>query len=143
MGMAFEIAGRAAARKGLQAAGAKLMEPMMKVEVTTPEEYMGDVIGDINSRRGMIGELGERGNMKTVESKIPLANMFQYVSDLRSMTKGRAQYSMVFDSYAFVPPDVEIELCKKFKPQGAAVDLVAQDDVTGTSTLTLFFGFVA
>merc|ERR1719487_1881883 len=70
--MAFEIAGRAAARKGLKEAGAKLMEPMMQVDVTTPEEYMGDVIGDINSRRGMVGELGERGNMKTVRAKVPL-----------------------------------------------------------------------
>ncbi len=85
--MAFEIAGKAAARKGLRAAGAKLMEPLMKVEVTTPEESMGDVIGDINSRRGMIGELAERGNMKVVRARVPLANMFQYVSSLRSMTK--------------------------------------------------------
>merc|ERR1712205_230486 len=73
--MAFEIAGRAVARKGLKEAGAKLMEPMMKVEVTTPEDYMGDVIGDINSRRGMVGELGERGNMKVVRAKVPLANI--------------------------------------------------------------------
>merc|ERR1719387_2594718 len=86
--MAFEIAGRQAARKGLKAAGAQLMEPMMKVEVTTPEEYMGDVIGDINSRRGMVAELAERGNMKVVRANVPLANMFQYVSALRSSTKG-------------------------------------------------------
>merc|ERR1712146_581214 len=96
--MAFEIAGRQAARKGLKAAGAKLMEPMMKVEVTTPEEYMGDVIGDINSRRGMVAELAERGNMKVVRATVPLANMFQYVSALRSATKGRASYSMNLDS---------------------------------------------
>merc|ERR1719440_2436699 len=76
--MAFEIAGRQAARKGLKAAGAKLMEPMMKVEVTTPEDYMGEVIGDVNSRRGMVLELAERGNMKVVRAKVPLANMFQY-----------------------------------------------------------------
>merc|ERR1712146_99773 len=82
-------------------------EPMMKVEVTTPEEYMGDVIGDINSRRGMVAELGERGNMKTVRAKVPLANMFQYVSDLRSATKGRASYQMNLDSYELVPPNVE------------------------------------
>merc|ERR1719443_2832929 len=92
--MAFEIAGRACARKGLQAAGAQLKEPMMEVDVITPEEYTGDVIGDINSRRGMVGELGERGNMKTVRAKVPLANMFQYVSSLRSATKGRANYQM-------------------------------------------------
>merc|ERR1712078_878234 len=113
--MAFEIAGRAAARKGLQAAGAKLMEPMMKVEVTTPEEYMGDVIGDINSRRGMVGELGERGNMKTVRAKVPLANMFQYVSSLRSATKGRANYQMSLESYELVPPNVEKEIMAKYK----------------------------
>merc|ERR1719217_1925914 len=113
--MAFEIAGRAAARKGLQAAGAKLMEPMMKVEVTTPEEYMGDVIGDINSRRGMVGELGERGNMKTVKATVPLANMFQYVSALRSATKGRASYAMNLDRYDIVPPNIEKEIMSKYK----------------------------
>jgi elongation factor G len=113
--MAFEIAGRAAARKGLKEAGAQLMEPMMKVEVTTPEDYMGDVIGDINSRRGMVGELGERGNMKTVRAKVPLANMFQYVSALRSATKGRASYAMELDSYEIVPPNVEKEIMAKYK----------------------------
>jgi len=113
--MAFEIAGRQAARKGLKEAGAKLMEPMMKVEVTTPEEYMGDVIGDINSRRGMVGELGERGNMKVVRASVPLANMFQYVSDLRSATKGRASYAMNLDRYDLVPPNVEKELLSKYK----------------------------
>jgi len=113
--MAFEIAGKGAARKGLRAAGAKLMEPMMKVEVITPEEHMGDVIGDINSRRGMVGELGERGNMKVVRAQVPLANMFQYVSSLRSATKGRASYSMNLDSYEMVPPNVEKELLTKYK----------------------------
>ncbi len=113
--MAFEIAGRQAARKGLRAAGAKLMEPMMKVEVTTPEEYMGDVIGDINSRRGMVAELSERGNMKVVRANVPLANMFQYVSSLRSATKGRASYAMNLESYEMVPPNVEKELLSKYK----------------------------
>jgi elongation factor G len=113
--MAFEIAGRQAARKGLQAAGAKLMEPMMKVDVTTPEDHMGEVIGDVNSRRGMIVELAERGNMKVVRAKVPLANMFQYVSDLRSSTKGRASYSMNLESYELVPPNVEKELLSKYK----------------------------
>uniref|UniRef100_A0A7S0IQN7 Elongation factor G, mitochondrial n=1 Tax=Calcidiscus leptoporus TaxID=127549 RepID=A0A7S0IQN7_9EUKA len=113
--MAFEIAGRAAARKGLREAGAKLMEPLMKVEVTTPEESMGDVIGDINSRRGLIAELAERGNMKVVRAKVPLANMFQYVSQLRSITKGRASYSMELDTYEVVPPNVEKELLAKYK----------------------------
>jgi len=113
--MAFEIAGRQAARKGLQAAGAKLMEPMMKVDVTTPEEHMGDVIGDVNSRRGMVIELAERGNMKVVRAKVPLANMFQYVSSLRSMSKGRASYSMELENYEVVPPNVEKEIMSKYK----------------------------
>merc|ERR1719198_1496248 len=113
--MAFEIAGRQCARKGLREAGAKLMEPMMKVEVTTPEESMGEVIGDINSRRGMVQELAERGNMKVVRAKVPLANMFQYVSSLRSLTKGRASYSMNLDCYALVPSNVEKELLAKYK----------------------------
>merc|ERR1719183_578281 len=113
--MAFEIAGRQCARKGLREAGAKLMEPMMKVEVTTPEESMGEVIGDINSRRGMVQEFADRGNMKVVRAKVPLANMFQYVSSLRSLTKGRASYSMELDSYEVVPPNVEKELLAKYK----------------------------
>jgi elongation factor G len=113
--MAFEIAGRQAARKGLQAAGAKLMEPMMKVDVTTPEEHMGEVIGDVNSRRGMVIELAERGNMKVVRAKVPLANMFQYVSSLRSLSKGRASYSMELESYEVVPPNVEKEIMSKYK----------------------------
>jgi len=113
--MAFEIAGRAAARKGLREAGAKLMEPIMKVEVTTPEESMGDVIGDINSRRGMVEEFTDRGNMKVVRAKVPLANMFQYVSQLRSITKGRASYSMEIDNYEAVPPNVEKELLANYK----------------------------
>jgi elongation factor G len=108
--MAFEIAGRAAAREGLRKAGARLMEPMMQVDVSTPEEYMGDILGDINSRRGMVGELGERGNVKTIQAMVPLANMFQYVSTLRSMSKGRANYSMKLANYEMVPPNVEQEL---------------------------------
>merc|ERR1712154_684495 len=108
--MAFEIAGRAATREGLRKAKARLMEPLMKVDVSTPEEYMGDVLGDINSRRGLVGDLGERGNTKTVSAQVPLANMFQYVSTLRSMTKGRANYSMKLSSYELVPPNVEQEL---------------------------------
>jgi len=113
--MAFEIAGRACAREGLRKAGARLMEPLMQVDVTCPEEYMGDVLGDINSRRGIVGELGERGNVKTIAAKVPLANMFQYVSTLRSMSKGRANYSMKLASYDFVPPNIEKELTEGFK----------------------------
>jgi elongation factor G len=112
--MAFEIAGRAATREGLRKAKARLMEPLMQVDVTTPEEYMGDILGDINARRGMVGDLGERGNVKTISAQVPLANMFQYVSTLRSMSKGRANYSMKLANYDFVPPNVEEELKKGF-----------------------------
>jgi len=108
--MAFEIAGRAAAREGLRMAKARLMEPLMQVDVSTPEEYMGDVLGDINARRGLVGDLGERGNVKTIAALVPLANMFQYVSSLRSMSKGRANYSMKLANYDFVPPNIETEL---------------------------------
>merc|ERR1719258_20217 len=113
--MAFEIAGRQCLRQGLRQGKAQLMEPIMKVEVTTPEEYMGDVIGDINSRRGMVAELAERGNMKVVRANVPLANMFQYVSSLRSSTKGRASYAMNLDRYDLVPPNVEKEIMAKYK----------------------------
>ena len=112
--MAFEIAGRAATREGLKKAKARLMEPLMQVDITTPEEYMGDILGDINSRRGLVGELGERGNVKTISAQVPLANMFQYVSTLRSMSKGRAQYSMKLANYELVPPNIEEELKKGF-----------------------------
>jgi len=112
--MAFEIAGRAATREGLRKAKPRLMEPLMKVDVTTPEEYMGDILGDINSRRGLVGELGERGNVKTISAMVPLANMFQYVSTLRSMSKGRANYSMKLANYEFVPPNIEEELKRGF-----------------------------
>merc|ERR1719157_372802 len=112
--MAFEIAGRAATREGLRKAKARLMEPLMKVDVTTPEEYTGD----INSRRGMVGDLGERGNIKSISAQVPLANMFQYVSTLRSMSKGRANYSMKLSAYDFVPPNIEEELKKGFASGG-------------------------
>jgi len=113
--MAFEIAGRMAAREGLRKGGGRLMEPLMQVDVTTPEEYMGDVLGDINSRRGMVIELGERGNTKTIEALVPLGNMFQYVSQLRSMSKGRANYSMKLAKYELVPPNVEKDIIAEFK----------------------------
>jgi len=113
--LAFEIAARAAFKQGLQKGKARLMEPIMKVEVIVPEEHMGDVIGDINSRRGQVGELGDRSNMKTVKAMVPLATMFQYVSSLRGMTKGRAQYTMGLDHYELVPPNVEKELMGSFK----------------------------
>uniref|UniRef100_A0A7S0VYI1 Elongation factor G n=2 Tax=Hemiselmis tepida TaxID=464990 RepID=A0A7S0VYI1_9CRYP len=113
--LAFEIAARQAFKEGLRKAKARLMEPVMKVEVIVPEEHMGDVIGDINSRRGNVGELGDRSNMKTVKAFVPLANMFQYVSSLRGMTKGRAQYTMELDHYELVPPNVEKDLIGQFK----------------------------
>ena len=116
--LAFEIAGRAATREGLRKCKSRLKEPIMQVDVVSPEEFLGEVIGDINSRRGQIVELGDRGNMRTVQAMVPLANMFQYVSTLRSLSKGRAQYSMVLSSYDFVPPNVEKELAAKFKPTG-------------------------
>ncbi|CAM9249655.1 unnamed protein product [Chrysoparadoxa australica] len=117
--MAFEIAGRAACREGLRKAGARLMEPLMQVDVITPEEYMGDVIGDINSRRGQVVELNDRMGLKSIESLVPLANMFQYVSTLRSMTKGRANYSMQLSRYDFVPSNVEKEVCAKYGANAA------------------------
>eukprot|EP01039_Chlorochromonas_danica_P007735 gene7735-8546_t len=117
--LAFEIAGRAACREGLKKCKSRLKEPVMRVDVLSPDEFVGDVIGDINSRRGQITELGERGNMRTVSAFVPLANMFQYVSTLRSLSKGRAQYSMELHSYDFVPSNVEKELAAKFKPSSA------------------------
>jgi elongation factor G len=104
--MAFEIASRAAFREGMRKAGPKLLEPVMKVEVVTPEDYMGDIIGDLNSRRGQIGGMDQRGNARVVDAMVPLANMFGYVSTLRSMSQGRAQYTMQFDHYAEVPNQV-------------------------------------
>ncbi len=104
--LAFEIAGRAAFREGIQKAAPKLLEPIMKVEVVTPEEYMGDIIGDLNSRRGQVNGMDQRGNARVVNAMVPLSNMFGYVNTLRSMSQGRAQYTMQFDHYEQVPPSV-------------------------------------
>ena len=101
--MAFEIAGRAGMREAARQAGIKILEPMMDVEVVTPEDYMGDVIGDISSRRGQISGSETRGPNTVISSKVPLANMFGYVNQLRSFSQGRATYSMQFDHYAEVP----------------------------------------
>jgi elongation factor G len=101
--LAFEIAGRAGMREAAQKAGIKLLEPIMKVEVVSPEEYLGDVIGDMNSRRGQIQGTDSRGNAQVVEAMVPLANMFGYVNQLRSFTQGRANYSMFFNHYDEVP----------------------------------------
>ncbi|HBH26704.1 MAG TPA: elongation factor G [Rhodospirillaceae bacterium] len=111
--MAFEIAARAAFREAVPKAGPQLLEPMMKVEVVTPEEYMGDVIGDLNSRRGQITGMGDRGNAKIVDALVPLASMFGYINTLRSMSQGRAQYTMQFDRYAPVPANVAAEVKEK------------------------------
>ncbi|WP_114009122.1 elongation factor G [Cohaesibacter intestini] len=112
--LAFEIAARAGFREGCQKAGPKLLEPMMKVEVVTPEDYMGDIIGDINSRRGQISGTEARGVVTVISAMVPLANMFGYVNNLRSMSQGRAQYSMVFDHYSQVPQAVADEVQAKY-----------------------------
>jgi elongation factor G len=111
--LAFEIAGRAAMREVAAKAGIKLLEPVMKVEVVTPEEFMGDVIGDLNSRRGQIQGTDSRGNAQVVEALVPLANMFGYVNQLRSFTQGRAQYTMQFSHYEEVPTNVAEEVKAK------------------------------
>jgi elongation factor G len=111
--LAFEITGRGAMREAAQRAGIKLLEPIMKVEVVTPEEYLGDVIGDINSRRGQIQGTDSRGNAQVVEAIVPLANMFGYVNQLRSFTQGRAQYTMQFSHYDEVPQNVADEVKAK------------------------------
>ena len=111
--LAFEIAARAAFREGIAKAGPVLLEPMMKVEVVTPEEYMGDVIGDLNSRRGQVQEMTTRGNANVINAMVPLANMFGYVNNLRSLSQGRANYSMQFDHYEEVPSNVAEEVKAK------------------------------
>jgi len=112
--IAFEIAARAALREGLQKAGSVLLEPIMKVEVTSPEEYLGGVIGDLNSRRGQIMGTTSRGNAQIVNAMVPLANMFGYINTLRSMSQGRASYTMQFDHYDQVPSNVAQEVQKKY-----------------------------
>jgi elongation factor G len=112
--LAFEIAARAAAREGIQKAGPKLLEPIMKVEVVTPEEYLGGIIGDLTSRRGQIQGQEMRGNATVLNATVPLANMFGYVNTLRSMSQGRAQFTMTFENYAQVPQNVAEEVQAKF-----------------------------
>ncbi|MEV6645232.1 elongation factor G [Amycolatopsis sp. NPDC051371] len=111
--MAFKIAGSMAMKEAAKKAGPVILEPMMAVEVTTPEDYMGDVIGDLNSRRGQIQAMEERSGTRVVKALVPLSEMFGYVGDLRSRTQGRANYSMVFDSYAEVPANVAKEIIAK------------------------------
>lgn len=111
--MAFKIAGSMALKEAARQASPAILEPLMAVEVTTPEEYMGDVIGDLNSRRGQIQAMEERSGIRVVKALVPLSEMFGYVGDLRSKTQGRANYSMVFDSYAEVPASVSKEIIAK------------------------------
>ena len=111
--MTFDIAARACFREAMPKAGPRLLEPMMKVEVVTPQDYMGDVIGDLNSRRGQVQGMDSRGNAQVISAMVPLANMFGYVSTLRSMTQGRAQYTMHFDHYEQVPQAVADEVRAK------------------------------
>ncbi len=111
--MAFKVAGSQVLKKAAAQAQPVILEPVMAVEVTTPEEYMGDVIGDLNSRRGQIQAMEERAGARVVKAHVPLSEMFGYVGDLRSKTQGRANYSMVFDSYAEVPANVSKEIIAK------------------------------
>ncbi|KGJ05886.1 translation elongation factor 2 (EF-2/EF-G) [Paracoccus halophilus] len=112
--LAFEIAARAAMREGLRKAGAKLLEPIMKVEVVTPEEYTGSIIGDLTSRRGMVRGQDSRGNANVIDAFVPLANMFGYINNLRSMSSGRAVFTMQFDHYEAVPQNISDEIQKKY-----------------------------
>ena len=111
--LAFELASRACFKEACTQGGLKLLEPVMRVEVVTPEDYMGDVIGDLNSRRGQISTQEQRGNATVITAMVPLANMFGYINSLRSMSQGRAQYSMFFDHYSKVPQNVQDEVTKK------------------------------
>jgi elongation factor G len=112
--LAFEIAARAAFREGVQKARPVLLEPIMKVEVVTPDDYAGGVIGDLNSRRGQVQGTEMRGNATVINAMVPLANMFGYVNTLRSMSQGRAQYTMQFDHYSEVPNNVARDIQEKY-----------------------------
>jgi len=114
MCMRFEIAGRMCMREGMRKAGAKLLEPIMKVEVVTPEDYTGNIIGDLTSRRGQVQGQEPRGNAIAIEAFVPLANMFGYINNLRSMSSGRAQFTMSFDHYDPVPQNISEEIQSKF-----------------------------
>ncbi|MEG0071502.1 MAG: elongation factor G, partial [Raoultibacter sp.] len=111
--MAFKVAGSMAVKSALKKASPVILEPMMAVEVETPEEYMGDVMGNLSSRRGQIQGMGDRGNAKTINARVPLSEMFGYATDLRSGTQGRASYTMQFDCYEAVPKNVAEEIISK------------------------------
>jgi elongation factor G len=113
--MAFKIAGSMAVKDGAKKAGAIILEPIMKVEVTSPADYMGDVLGDLSARRGRIGGMNQRGEAQVIDAQVPLAEMFGYSTRLRSMTQGRAVYSMEFSHYEEVPKSVAEEIMSKVK----------------------------
>jgi elongation factor G len=113
--MAFKIAGSMALKEAARKAKPQLLEPVMSVEVVTSEDYMGDVIGDLNSRRGQIEGMEQRGNAQVIRARVPLAQMFGYVGDLRSRTQGRATYTMQFDSYQPVPESIATEIVARVR----------------------------
>ena len=113
--MAFKIAGTMAMREAARAAGPVLLEPIMSVEVVTPEHYMGDVIGDLNARRGRVGQMESRGTAQVIDAQVPLSEMFGYANDLRSRTQGRATYSMQFENYQKVPPNIAEDIVKRIR----------------------------
>ncbi|MDQ5840875.1 MAG: elongation factor G, partial [Chloroflexota bacterium] len=113
--MAFKIAGSLAAKAAVAKADPVILEPIMRVEVVTPENFMGDVIGNLNARRGSVDSIEERGTSRVIAAHVPLAEMFGYATDLRSMTQGRATYSMEFARYAEVPSSIANELIAKSK----------------------------
>jgi elongation factor G len=113
--MAFKIAGSMVFKEAVRKAKPVLLEPIMSVEVVTPEDYMGDVIGDLNSRRGQVGGMEQRGSSQVVKAQVPLSEMFGYVGDLRSRTQGRATYTMQFDSYQRTPNSVQEEIVARVR----------------------------
>jgi elongation factor G len=112
---AFEVAGSLAFQEGAKRGGIQLLEPVMEVEVRVPEDYMGEVIGDLNSRRGNVGGMDSVGGLQVIRAEVPLANMFGYVNDLRSKTQGRAVYTMQFKEYQAVPASIAEEIVAKAK----------------------------
>jgi elongation factor G len=111
--MAFKVAASMATKKLAEFGGAVLLEPIMKVEVVTPEDYMGDVVGDLNRRRGIIGGMEDGPSGKVVQAEVPLAQMFGYATDLRSATQGRATYAMEFEKYSEAPKKIADEIISK------------------------------
>jgi elongation factor G len=119
--MAFKIAGSMAVKDAAKKAGAYILEPIMDVEVTVPEQFMGDVIGDLSSRRGKIMDMSQRANARVVRAEVPLAEMFGYATDIRSLSQGRANFSMSFKTYLEVPKSVGEEIIAKHSGTGKAV----------------------